>query len=198
MQPSAISVVEAEDHFPAGERLGTALMLPGRRYGCELSMLAWTTRALQAGGWRVLHAVWDVGDVPVIDASFVEQAAERLDATAREDGPVLVVGKSLGTRVAPWAAERELPAVWLTPVLTDVALAERIRDYPAPSLCVGGTDDPMWRPGFLTTGEVLEIDGGDHQLEVPDWRASMANHERAAAAAATFAGRLLPQRVTSV
>jgi hypothetical protein len=34
------------------------------------------------------------------------------------DGTPLLIGKSLGTNAARLAAERDLPAIWLTPVLT--------------------------------------------------------------------------------
>ena len=36
---------------------------------------------------------------------------------APDDQPVLVVAKSLGTLALPWAVERGLPGVWLTPLL---------------------------------------------------------------------------------
>ena len=59
------TVREAEEHYPGGERRGTVLMLPGRAYSCGMSLLAWTTRALQATGWAVLQAEWNLSAVPM-------------------------------------------------------------------------------------------------------------------------------------
>ena len=38
---------------------------------------------------------------------------------APDDQPVLIVAKSLGTPALPWAVERGLPGVWLTPLLKE-------------------------------------------------------------------------------
>jgi hypothetical protein len=185
-----------EDRSRADLR-GTVLMLPGRAYTCTMSLLAWTTRALQATGWTVVQAEWDLSVFPREPRAFVEGVAQDLDAVERPRGPVLVVAKSLGTLAAHWSAERGYPAVWLTPVLKAAglhplpghseALSERIRDYPADNLVVGGTTDDLWRPGFRGTGKVLEVEGGDHGLEVADWRTSIRHHEHVAAAVADFA-----------
>ena len=190
-------VHRAEEPYPVDDRRGTVLMLPGRGYTCGMSLLAWTTRALQATGWTVYQAAWDASDVPDEPRGFIEDVAGRLDAMERETGPVLVVAKSLGTLAADWAAEREYPAVWLTPVLKTAgwypmpghsdALAERIRTYPTDSLVVGGTADELWPTGFRSTGKVLEIEGADHSLEVADWRTSLRQHEDIASAIADFA-----------
>jgi hypothetical protein len=86
-----------------------------------MSLRAWTTRALQASGWTLIQAEWDVSAVPEEPRAFVEDAARRLDEKERPAGPVLVVAKSLGTLAAYWAAGRGYPAVWLTPVLEEYA-----------------------------------------------------------------------------
>jgi hypothetical protein len=162
-----------------------------------MSLLAWTTRALQATGWTVLQAEWDLPVLPDDPRAFVERVAEGLDAVERDPGPVLVVAKSLGTLAAHWGAERSYPAVWLTPVLRTAGLhplpgesetlADRIRDYPAENLVVAGTADPLWQRGFRGSGTVIEIDEADHCLEVADWRSSLRQHEKVAAAVADFA-----------
>ena len=175
-------------------------MLPGLAYPCRLSLLAWTTRALQATGWTVLQAEWALPGMPREPRTFVQDVAQQLDETERRPGPVLIVAKSLGTLAAHWGAGQGYPAVWLTPVLKTAgrrplpnesdALAKRIREYPADNLVVGGTADPLWQPGFSGTGQVLEIDGADHGLEVADWSTSMRHHERVASAVADFASGL--------
>jgi hypothetical protein len=162
-----------------------------------MSLLAWTTRALQASGWTVLQAEWDLSVFPVEPRTFVEGVAQQLDNVERQQGPVLVVAKSLGTLSAHWSAERGYPGVWLTPILRAAgrhplpghsdALAARLRDYPTDSLVVGGTADDLWQQGFRGTGTVLEVEGADHGLEVADWRTSLRHHEDVAAAVVDFA-----------
>jgi hypothetical protein len=193
-----VDVRPAQEHHPLGRSpVGTVLMLPGRAYPCSASLLAWTTRALQAGGWAVHQAQWQLDRLPDDPRAFVEGVARRLDEVERPAGPVLVVAKSLGTLAAHRAAERGYPAVWLTPVLVAAGrhplpgasadLAERLSTYPAPNLMVGGTADPLWRSGFRAAGEVVESKGADHALEVGDWRASLRHHERVASSVADFA-----------
>jgi hypothetical protein len=165
-----------------------------------MSLLAWTTRALQSAGWVVLQAGWQLVDLPEDPRSFVEGAEDRLDATERRPGPVLVVAKSLGTLAAHWSADRGYPAVWLTPVLRAAGLnpmpdhsgplAQRIRTYPTDNLVVSGTSDPLWEKGFTGTGKVIEIEGADHGLEVDDWRTSLRHHEAVAASVVDFASRI--------
>jgi hypothetical protein len=193
-------VRKADEYHPVGESRGTVLMLPGRAYSCGMSLLAWTTRALQTTGWTVFQAEWDLSGDLVAPCAFVQGVARQLDEMERRPGPVLIVAKSLGTLAAHWGAEQGYPAVWLTPVLRaagvdpppgdSAALAERIREYPTENLVVGGTADAVWEPGFRGTGKVLEIEGADHGLEVADWRTSIRQHERVASAVADFASGL--------
>ena len=63
-------------------------------------------------------------------------------------GPPLLIGKSLGTFAASLAADRNLPAIWLTPLLD---LPWVIEALAAPEL----------------TTHVLEVRGADHGLYVP-------------------------------
>ena len=193
-------VRKADGHHPVADRRGTVLMLPGRAYSCGMPLLAWTTRALQATGWTVLQAEWDLSGVPSEPGAFIHRVAQQLDEMERQPGPVLIVAKSLGTLAAHWGAEQGHPAVWLTPVLTAAglyplpghsdALAERIREYPTDNLVVGGTADTLWQKGFRGTGTVLEIEGANHRLEVADWRTSIRHHEGVASAVADFASGL--------
>jgi len=191
-------VREAEEPYPRGDpKRGTVLMLPGRAYSCDMSLLAWTTRALQSTGWTVLQAEWNVSAVPAEPRAFIQDVAQQLDEMKRPAEPVLIVAKSLGTLAAYWGAEKGYPAVWLTPVLKAAglypqpghsdALARRIREYPTHNLVVGGTADISWQTGFRGTGQVLEIEGADHSLEVVDWRTSVQQHEAVASAVAHFA-----------
>jgi pimeloyl-ACP methyl ester carboxylesterase len=64
------------------------------------------------------------------------------------------------------AADRSLPAVWLTPLLSTSWIAAALGRATAPMLLVGGTADPAW-DGPLAhrlTRHVLEISGADHGM----------------------------------
>jgi pimeloyl-ACP methyl ester carboxylesterase len=137
----------------------TAVVLPGAMFGGMPSV--WFAYApLVDAGWRVVH-VWD----EFVDTSqdrrrFTLERAEA--AIGYAGGADLLVGKSMGTL----AASIELPAVWLTPLLYDDSFVDDLRRRTAPSLLVGGTDDPAWN-GDLARElrvEVLELPGADHGL----------------------------------
>lgn len=85
------------------------------------------------------------------------------------DGRPLIVGKSLGTYAALLAAERSLPAVWLTPLLRySPATVTAFRRTTAPFLLIGGTADSAWDGDVAKqlTPHVLEVPGADHGMEV--------------------------------
>jgi hypothetical protein len=84
-------------------------------------------------------------------------------------GHPLLIAKSLGTTAAAVAAERHLPAVWLTPLLTLPWVTAALHRATAPFLLVGGTADAMWDPTLASrlSPHVLDIDGADHGLFVP-------------------------------
>lgn len=150
-----------------------AVVLPGSGYPALGPALHWPARLLAAAGWRVAVVSWspqtEGGTHPV---AFVEGA---LRQAAGDDEPDLLLTKSLGSLAAPWAAEHDVPGVWLTPLLGDGAVLAALRGMDDRSIAVGGTSDPHWRAGSLAGSgiEVLELEGADHSLELPDWRASL-------------------------
>jgi hypothetical protein len=81
-----------------------------------------------------------------------------------------VVGKSLASAAAGLVAARDLPAVWLTPLLDRTDVAEAIGSVSAPTLLVGSPADPAWGPGPPAAAalQVLTLDGLDHSLQVAD------------------------------
>ena len=85
------------------------------------------------------------------------------------DGTPLLIAKSLGTNAATLAAERSLPAVWLTPILTVPWVAAALGRARAPFLLVGGTADAMWDGALARrlSPYVLEVEGADHGMYVP-------------------------------
>jgi len=82
----------------------------------------------------------------------------------------LLIGKSLGVNAARLAAQRSLPAVWLTPVLRFMPwVVEALTGASAPFLLVGGSADRGWDVALARrlTPHVLSVDGADHGMYVP-------------------------------
>lgn len=161
---------------------GLCLVVPGRDYPATMPLLFWPATALVEDGWAVAVLEWGT---PPTDSAALEALAEAaLSCTLagaplkQADLPLLLVAKSLGTRLAPWAGRHEVAGVWLTPLLDDVRVRRAIETYPAPGLVVGGTDDPHWDGGPALTPvaadvQVWDVPGADHSLQVPSWRASV-------------------------
>lgn len=95
-----------------------------------------------------------------------DQVSPLLDAAG---GSPLLIGKSLGTNAATLAAERGLPAVWFTPILTAPWVAAALSQATAPFLLVGGTADAMWDGPLARrlSPHVLEVEDADHGMYVP-------------------------------
>ncbi|MER7349238.1 hypothetical protein ABT390_27945 [Streptomyces aurantiacus] len=70
------------------------------------------------------------------------QTVEAIDA---EEGSCrLLVGKSLGSFACGVAAERSLPAAWLTRVLTSSHIVHALQQSTASTPLVGGSADRLW------------------------------------------------------
>ncbi|MGL5851159.1 MAG: hypothetical protein ACRCZD_10315 [Phycicoccus sp.] len=150
------------------------VLVPGHEYGPQAPLLDLAGEAMRDIGavvetvsWTVPEGLLDIGPEPFV-RTHIAAALHRLAATRPTARPVLLA-KSLGTYAAACAAERELPAVWMTPILGDPAVVAAIASNPAPALLVCGTRDRHWVPeAAATTGKaVLTIDGGDHGLRPP-------------------------------
>ena len=103
---------------------------------------------------------------PGVEAWVHGQVIPQLDTLT---GTPLLIGKSLGTNCASLAADRALPAVWLTPVLTMPWVAAGLERATAPFLLVGGTADKIWDGALARrlSPHVLEVEGADHGMYVP-------------------------------
>ncbi len=158
---------------PAGDPVGLGLILPGSGYGPAQPLLEYARQALLHAGWAARQVWWTTprswdGTDP---AAWVREQVEAALAQESPDLPLLVVGKSLGTWAAPYAAERSLPAIWLTPLLSRPDVVEAIRANPARQLLVGGTGDDLWdahvAASLASSGcAVLQVDGADHGMIV--------------------------------
>ncbi|HEX7745881.1 MAG TPA: alpha/beta hydrolase [Micromonosporaceae bacterium] len=150
-----------------------AVVVPGRMYGPSAPLLMYGADAAEARGARIDRISWtdlaELRDVGPLDAGpwVRAQVARALDAVAPQRP--LLIGKSLGTHAALLAVERQLPAVWLTPLLMSDEIVDALRRATAPCLLVGGTRDPAWdgRLARELSPYVLEVDGADHGMYVP-------------------------------
>ncbi|GIJ71176.1 alpha/beta hydrolase [Virgisporangium ochraceum] len=147
--------------------MADALLLPGRGYGPTTGLL-WYAGDVPVRRGATLHRHSWAGAVPDPFAPATEgwvagQVAPLLD------GRPLVIGKSLGSHAAALAADRALPAIWLTPLLTAPWIVAALGRAPAPFLLVGGTADTLWDGAVARrlTPHVLEVTDADHGLSVP-------------------------------
>jgi hypothetical protein len=147
-----------------------ALVLPGAHYLPGYPLLWFAREALQQHGWGVLE-VWDeIGDDDDRRAWAELRALAALERTADVEQRLLVA-KSISSFAAMLPETRNVPAIWLTPVLNFDEVVEALGRRSAPSLIVGGTaDDPHWireAASGVPQAEVLEIPGADHGLQIP-------------------------------
>ncbi|MET9909862.1 alpha/beta hydrolase [Streptomyces sp. NPDC006476] len=159
-------------HAGASDRV--AVVVPGVGYSPARPLLHFARAVLLRHGWTVQEVWWRIpGDFSEFSVeervAWVEgQVAAAVEAEGGACG--LLLGKSLGSLGSGVAAERNLPAVWLTPVLTVGHVVGSLRRSQAPTLLVGGTADRMWDSGVVggLGHDVLEVPSADHSLELGD------------------------------
>ena len=158
---------------PVGASRGVALVAPGRAYPPSAPLLEFARRALLQHGFTVQQLWWDSTTRGDEEAEpWVRRHVEA--AHAGEDADhVLLVGKSLGTHAASYAAERGLDAIWLTPLLTVPAQAEAIAANAGRQLLVGGLRDSLLDAEIAREladagCDVLEVADADHVMGTDD------------------------------
>jgi hypothetical protein len=175
-----------------GDPARAAIALPGALLG-GMPSLAFPLYVLVDRGWSAVQ-VWDEYLDRSVDATaWVRERAEAAIAAAEGAERFVLVAKSLSTRAAGLAAERSLPAIWLTPLLDDPESVAGLRGRTAPALLVGGTADPTWdgRLASELADDVLELPGADHGLGTrADARALLANLGRVVERVEAFAARV--------
>jgi predicted alpha/beta-hydrolase family hydrolase len=176
---------------PSGVSRGLALVAPGRAYSPSAPLLDFARIALLQHDLTVQQLWWDSTARGDEDAeAWVRRHVAA--AHAQEDADhVLVVGKSLGTRAASYAAERGLDAIWFTPLLVDPVVAEGIAANAGRQLLVGGLADELWDPAvareLADAGcEVLEVPDADHSMGTPDAVRTVEIHLEVARAVDTW------------
>jgi len=177
-------------HRPDAPR--RVVLLPGARYPTRAPLLWFVREVAVSRGYGVLEVL----DEPPVGAdpfAWVRDRAQR----ALEHRPTeldVLVGKSLSSDLAGLAADRGLPAIFLTPLLDRPEIVAALGRTPRPTLLVGGTADPTWRPELLPDNVMLdrlELDGLDHSLQLPgDPQASLHALRRVVKKADRFLGAL--------
>lgn len=160
----------------AGTRGRLAVVVPGRRFGPYAPLLMFAGRAACDRGAQLRPLTWDEDDLREAEQSNADPA-DWVGAHVREKLPSpqtgdssLLIGKSMGSYAAAFAAERRLPAIRLTPLLRDPAVVDALRIATAPFLLIGGTADlDAWLPQMATglTPHVLQVPDADHGMYVP-------------------------------
>lgn len=153
-------------HRPEAER--RVVILPGARYPTRAPLLWFAREVALAKGFGVLELLDEpeAGGDPF--AWVRDRATRALDH--QPASTTIVIGKSLSSHVADLARDRELPAIWLTPLLDRPEVREAIANATRPALIVGGTDDPTWQPDAVGSNALiqqLELVGHDHSLQIP-------------------------------
>jgi pimeloyl-ACP methyl ester carboxylesterase len=152
------------------------LAIPGRIGGPYTPWVMYPCDAAEARGATIHRLQWTIEgdplDIPADQrADWVAgQVRPRLSGLSHP----LLVGKSLGTHAAILAAELDLPAIWVTPLIAPGQwygdrVTEALRRATAPCLLIGGTADLSWDGALARelSPHVFEAEGADHGLYVP-------------------------------
>ena len=164
MRPVDLNPGEAIHH--EGDPARCVVVLPGVRYFSQAPLLWFAREIAQSRGWSVLE-LSERAPANQQPFEWIRRRAEHaLDRVSAEQ--VVVIGKSLASVAAPLVADRELPAVWLTPLVDRPEVADALGSVTTPTLAIGSPADPSWGEGLLPARslEVVALDGLDHSLQV--------------------------------
>ncbi len=146
------------------------IVIPGMRFGPGAPLLMYAGDVAERRGSIVRRHYWSrEAPVPVTPDTESWVCGEVTPLVDLVGGQPLMIGKSLGTLAASLAAERSLPAVWLTPLLNRPWAVATLRRATAPFLLVGGTADAAWDGALARqlSPYVVEVEGADHGMYVP-------------------------------
>jgi len=146
----------------------TVLVIPGSGGCWHLPHQLFAAEAARMRGAQMHYVSWS-GEVPPEPEARGPWAVEQIAAALRGLPKPLIIAYSLGTLAADLAADHDLPAIWITPLLHRSEVVEGLRRASAPCLLVGGTADSSWRPELARelSPHVFEAEGADHGLRVP-------------------------------
>ena len=148
-------------------RARAVVLAPGGNYGTDGPLLMFGGAAAEERGAVLRPVSWGSGDGDQY-ARVEATVAAALDDLGPAVAPI-IMGKSLGTVSASVAADRALPAVWFTPLLTEPPVVAALRRATAPFLLIGGTADGWWDGDVArsVTPHVVEVEGASHRMFVP-------------------------------
>lgn len=144
-----------------------AVLLPGMVYPTRAPVLWFAREAAMALGFSALEILGEPAE-HADQLGWERDCAERAIAEAGS-ARVVVIGKSLASLLAAEISDRNLPAAWLTPPLTEPSMIHALTRVRSPTLLLGGTADPMWKCDMVPTNpvlEVVELPDVDHALQV--------------------------------
>jgi hypothetical protein len=171
-----------------------AVLLPGAWYPTSAPLLWYAREAAKGRGWEVVEQQELLGRTAQDPFEWAVEKAELAIGEAKGADAVVVIGKSLASAAAGLVAANRLPAVWLTPLLTDDRVVDDLARTSAATLLVGSTADQTWDSSRIPDNqmlEVFELDGLDHGLELPgDPLASADALKRVTARVGEFLDRL--------
>ncbi|MGK5681555.1 alpha/beta hydrolase [Actinoplanes sp. URMC 104] len=151
--------------------MADAVVIPGGSFGSAAGLLMYAGDVPGFRGATVHRHEWTeprppAEFEPAAETWVHDQVRPVLDGVG---GQPLLIGKSMGCYAAGLAAQRSLPAVWLTPVLTVPWVPAALERATAPFLLVGGTADRLWdrRLARRVSPYVVEVPAADHGLYVP-------------------------------
>lgn len=167
-------------------------LLPGAWYPTRAPLLWFAREVALTQGWSVLEVLDELPEGEEPFAWATDRATRALNAAPGDR--LVMIGKSLTSAAAGIAADRHVPAAWLTPMLRQPAVLEALGRTSAPTLLIGGTGDrDHWDPAALPANpalDVVELEGLDHALQVDgDLDASLAALREVTARLAAFLDR---------
>lgn len=144
-----------------------AVLIPGMGYDTRAPLFAYVGESLRRAGFALHEIGWEFPAGLAAD-QHGPWVAERVHPALTEPTDLLV-GKSLGSLAAPLAADRALPAVWLTPLLHLPEVVDALQRAEAPFLLVGGGADRTWDSAAARrlSPHLVEIPEADHSLLLP-------------------------------
>ncbi|HZO76652.1 MAG TPA: hypothetical protein VFB39_01310 [Solirubrobacteraceae bacterium] len=151
-----------------GDPARCAVLLPGMVYPTRAPVLWFARETALTHGWSALEVLGEPGEHE--DPIEWQRAAAEAALAAAGSARVLVIGKSLATLLAGHVSDLDLPAVWLTPALTEPAVSEGLARARRATIVMGGTADDFWRREAIPSNpalEVVELPGLDHALQLP-------------------------------
>ncbi len=166
------------------------VLIPGRGYNTDCPLLYFANEAADIREAYVEAIRWTPPDLdqialrewlhgPGAQAWVCGQVADALGRVEKQapGARTVLVGKSLASRAAEVAADRDLPAVWFTPLLHSPDTVAALRRATAPFLLIGGSADDLWDGALARdlTPHVVELPDADHGLFVPGPLAASLN-----------------------